>query len=494
MSDSDEDLFGSGDEGVAKVSPSPGAAAAAAVAVAAGATGDDSDDNLFGSDNEEQPKVVGGLAGLENEDDMEVEAATTTEEDKLTAILGTKSEKDTAGALHKKPRTSGKMYLPTAPAFAEDSAEKMYVRVPEVLRIQSDGYEKQSYDAEEEIKDFMVSFEKRGKMQVSEAIISDVVRWRAKVGSDGAPIIGADGNPVKESNARLQKLKSGGYRVIVGNSVYEAPTVAIARSYVFRSSQSNPPVDAVLSAEEEASGVSLNTSTNLKCAASLEGSYRMNLQAHTSNTMATAIMQQGNKTRFGAGGPRIKREDNRKIVERPEVVYERQLREEEARLRAAKKASESENGADGNRAYGRIGMSTDYLMADGETHFDDINIGDIKKGGKAHGKRGRGKAAPALAYDELSDDDDEDGFLAKSGDEDDEDSEDEAPETKNKGRKLQGKRKAAASDEDSDDNVFSEDDKPSAAGAASVEDEEDEEEAGPVKKRARQNVVDDDDE
>ena len=502
MSDSDADLFGSGDEGAAKVSPAPGSGTAAA-----GGDGDDSDAGLFGSDDENEGSssatskvAVGGLAGLDDEDMGNTDRA-VTEEDKLTAILGVnKSEKDSAGSLHMKPRTSGKLYLPTAPAFAEDSAEKLYVRVPEVLRIQTGGYVKQSYDAEEEIKEFMVSVEKRGKLQTTEAIISDVIRWRQKVDSNGAPVMKKDGQPEMESNARLQKLKSGGFRVVIGDSVFDAPTAKIARSYVFGSSQSRPPADAVLSAEEGAAGVSLNSSTNLKCVANLEGSYRMNLQAHESNTMASAVMQQGNKSRFGVGGPRIKQEDSRKIVERPEVVAERQLREEEARLRAAKKARESERGGGGgdsgrgNGDYGRIGMSSDYLTADGEeqTQFDDINIGDIKKGRSKRDKSQRG-TRKAAAYEDPSDDedmdDDDDDIGSDSGSDSGSDDSD-SPAEKSKGKKLHGKRKTEASDDgsDIDDNMFLEEGEKPAA-----DDEEDDEEAGPVKKRARQNVVDDDD-
>ena len=49
-----------------------------------------------------------------------------------------------------------------------------------VLRLQPECYEKDTYDAESEKAEFVVLTEKRGKKVETEAIISDVIRWRFK--------------------------------------------------------------------------------------------------------------------------------------------------------------------------------------------------------------------------------------------------------------------------------------------------------------------------
>ena len=47
-----------------------------------------------------------------------------------------------------------------------------------------------------------------------------MIRWRYKTDENGDFEIGADGLPIKQSNARLVKLKNGTFKLLVGDATF----------------------------------------------------------------------------------------------------------------------------------------------------------------------------------------------------------------------------------------------------------------------------------
>jgi len=533
MSESDEDLFGSGDEGTGMdviKNETAGDEKSGESQI-----GEDSDDDLFG---EAEAGSSSSRVDADRDGGDLDEPRLDTEEEKLTAILGVnQTSKARAGqqALHVRARTQSKLYLPPVVSIPE-TTEKIYVKMPKVLKIQSDAYSADTYDAEAEQMEYNNS-----------SIISDVIRWRIKRDAKGEAMLHPDGRFVKESNARLQKMKNGTFRLVVGTAVFACPTEQLAKSYIFSTAQSNPPEDAVLTEAEETAGVTMNRATNLVCSADMNGSLKMTVRVDDTgdNTAVAQRLSQKVKSMFKKEN-RMGVEDSRQLVEKPEVVAARLQKAEEARNRATRKAREVGDGvhADGGRgsSYGRISMSSDYLNANAEDQYDSYNIGDIKKGKresedrkpaarkaskavkneKSSSRRDDGSDQGAFSDDVDEEDEDEDedeedsddaddddadleGFIAKGGEGSSGEDEEDAiavQKTKHfkKGNKpvksKSSKAKGDGSDDDGSD-IFSD--------ASEDEDEEDavqpvkrsaaegnDEEAAPVKKRARRAILDSD--
>ncbi len=536
MSESDEDLFGSGDEGTGMdviKNESAGDEKSGKSQIR-----EDSDDDLFGeaeagssSSRVDADRDGGDLDGPRLD----------TEEEKLTAILGVNQpSKARAGqqALHVRARTQSKLYLPPVVSIPE-TTEKIYVKMPKVLKIQSDVYSADTYDAEAEQMEYNNS-----------SLISDVIRWRIKRDANGEAMLHPDGRVVKESNARLQKMKNGTFRLVVGSAVFACPTEQLAKSYIYSTAQSNPPEGAALTEAEEAAGVTMNRATNLVCSADMNGSLKMTVRVDDSgdNTAVAQRLSHKVKSMFKKE-MRMGVEDSRQLVEKPEVVAARLQKAEEARNRAARKAREVGDGfhADGGRgsSYGRIGMSSDYLNANAEDQYDSYNISDIKKGkhesedrkpaarkaskavkrepaaqGRSRSRRDDGSDQGAFSDDVDEEDEDEDedeedsddaddddadleGFIAKGGEgSSEEDGEDAiaVQETKHfkKGNKpvksKSSKAKGGGSDDDGSD-IFSEaseDEENAVQPVKRSAVEGNDEEAAPVKKRARRAILDSD--
>lgn len=49
---------------------------------------------------------------------------------------------------------------------------------------------------------------------------TSVIRWRYKVDENGDFVIGQNGEPEKESNARLVKLYDGTFKLLVGDATF----------------------------------------------------------------------------------------------------------------------------------------------------------------------------------------------------------------------------------------------------------------------------------
>ena len=214
MADNDDELFGSDDE-----KPTPAAAAAAAA--------DEDDDNLFG---EEEVKTVARGGGrkstvLRDEDDddedgeggaggggeMDVskgesEGGAADNKDELDDLFGEDEGGGSSSSSSTKARSTSSLRI-TRTYQVPDNCQAVLVRMPNVLKIQPEPFNADTYNKEDDM-------EALGRMAMG-------IRWRHKVGPDGERVMGANGQPEMESNARLVKLKSGGMQILVGGEAYD---------------------------------------------------------------------------------------------------------------------------------------------------------------------------------------------------------------------------------------------------------------------------------
>tara|TARA_B110000090_G_scaffold191561_1_gene224299 strand:+ start:65 stop:694 length:630 start_codon:yes stop_codon:yes gene_type:complete len=203
----------------------------------------DSEDDLFGSDSEEQkstPKLESpkeeeevqktsattifneedddeDLFGADDDDKdkPEVPEAEKTEEEKLAAILGTEKEEG------KVVKSKSKLFIDPTERIPEEM-EKMFAKLPQFLAIQKDAYDESTYDGQQEAQQKNFSGQ-----------TTDVIRWRYKKDDNGDIIQDAAGKPMMESNARLQKLKTGAFRIVIGASSFDVKTEALAKTYLY---------------------------------------------------------------------------------------------------------------------------------------------------------------------------------------------------------------------------------------------------------------------
>ena len=489
---SDEDLFGSDNEEAAGSVP----VQAMDVEKSGPASAESDDENLFGSDDDEG-------------DNKWVEAP-KTEEEKLEAILGTtavtEGEPGQSVKMGEVKVAKGKMYLETTRTLSKDVSKMSFVKTPRFIKIQTKNFDKKNFDAEDERTEFG-------------PLTSDVIRWRYKTDDNGNQVLDDSGNPIIESNARLQKLKSGKFQIIIGKSVFDVETEKMSKNYLYMSNLSEPPTDSSgLTDEEVADGVTLNESTNLTMACTLDGATRMTIQprlgskthAHVNKAISKKYRKQD----------RINVRDVRDIVENPEATAEKEEKEERARILSERKGRDPNRAAYSRRDRGgRIGMSSDYLNED---QYDEINLSDIKRGVEKSDRgrkkrRDKGRLGELDEGEDLDDDDEEDsddedgddddldGFIVKGGDEEEEEEgesdPDDEPKYFKKGNKSESRKDASANDggSGSDSDLFASDEEPEKPatkrsldveeGVGADEVEEDEGDGAPQRKKVRKGVI-----
>jgi hypothetical protein len=191
-------------------------------------TPEDNDDNLFGSDDDnddddnadddkQQNRRLSKVgASKQNSQSSTVSTTVSTASDNLDAILGF-SEKSTASGANKKDYS--KFCLPLPYDFSNSTA--YYLRTPNFIKIQT-----QSFDVE--THDEMREQDERAKFGKATAVI----RWRFKRDGAGKMMIGPDGRPLKESNAKLVKWSDGSLMCIVGGETFKIETPPLQNRYV----------------------------------------------------------------------------------------------------------------------------------------------------------------------------------------------------------------------------------------------------------------------
>ena len=85
------------------------------------------------------------------------------------------------------------------------------------MKIQPAPFESSTHDVESEKCNF-------GKATA-------VIRWRFRRDSSGSIMKDAQGNPLRESNARLVKWSDGSYQMVVGTEVFRVETPSLQNWY-----------------------------------------------------------------------------------------------------------------------------------------------------------------------------------------------------------------------------------------------------------------------
>jgi RNA polymerase-associated protein LEO1 len=206
-----DDLFGSDDEdGDAKqvVAVSEAAKAMKKKRKSAKISDDEDEDDdgaLFGSDDDDMAVEGGNEEESEQIEVTEKERATKSRSE-LDDLFG--DEKAVAAPqVVTKAVPISRLRLPEREVLPEPTMT-MAVKMPNFVKIETDEFMQSTFDKLNDADKFGAA--------------SAVIRWRYKRDSEGNIITGEDGQPVKESNARLVRLSDGTLKLIVGDSTFNA--------------------------------------------------------------------------------------------------------------------------------------------------------------------------------------------------------------------------------------------------------------------------------
>jgi RNA polymerase-associated protein LEO1 len=134
--------------------------------------------------------------------------------DDLEQILGKVEIR--LGAKEVKTKTQSKIAMhPTYKVPPKHST--LFVRTPNFIKIQPTEYEEPLYEADSERQLFDGS--------------TAVVRWRTKRDSNGEIMLGADGKPIRESNARMLRWSDGTAQLVVGDAVFQCKNLDVDNWY-----------------------------------------------------------------------------------------------------------------------------------------------------------------------------------------------------------------------------------------------------------------------
>ena len=168
--------------------------------------GSDDDDDDLGVPSSKATSVNGSQVSSVNYDNLA--SSQSQNESTLDDIFG---EHDRKLKSSSKPRSSSKLCLIDPHSFANSTAH--YLRTPNFMKIQPTPFDRASHDVEAEKRSF-------GKATA-------VIRWRYRRDSSGSVMKDAEGNPLRESNARLVKWSDGSYQVVVGTEIFRVETPSL---------------------------------------------------------------------------------------------------------------------------------------------------------------------------------------------------------------------------------------------------------------------------
>ena len=163
-----------------------------------GAKGKKTEDSaLFGSDDDEEEdgdveKEEKEDRDEDDEDGEDGKSRFTSKQQDLDDLFGADNSDPlfTAPAIIKKPISVSKLCIPIRNVLPDSSA-CMAIKMPNFVKIAPTCFDPQTLDVEEE-----------GRLMGG---ATSVIRWRYKVDINGDAEIGADGEPVRESNARYEQ-------------------------------------------------------------------------------------------------------------------------------------------------------------------------------------------------------------------------------------------------------------------------------------------------
>jgi len=450
------------------------------------------DDDLFGSDDDvappsmevDKPGAGGGakyddLFGDDDEGGKGGEGAVDTFD-----FLGGGDDEDMLSSkpaflppVKKHVKTSSSLSLPPhvpGPLAAEDANTTNAIlaggKVP-IFYMQPRPFDKDAYDPVEE--DLML-MSKDASTEGGTLAPGQVIRWRYKTNSLGEQVMGADGKPVRESNARFVKWSDGVLQLVVGDEVFECTMNRRPTQHLYNLVQNDPAA----ALPDGALPISTDTTVFECVTTELHG---LKVQPSSLNSKLHAAKAAANKQKYGKRMKIVQNHgDDPRDYLNPEVVKARQIKAETAlRKREAKQLRGG--GGGGGAGYGRPGMNSSFLdedEADGNAQFDGPSLKAIKAAARA------GKTLPAANKDSGEDMLD---FIV--GDDDDDESEGDDDWEASKKRKVA--RGASVLDSDDDDDDDNDDDE-------EEEEEEEEEGAGdgdddaPSAKKKQRTIVDSD--
>ena len=162
---------------------------------------DEVDDLLGRSDDDDDnaEQAVDGDSGAMNVSKEEVEEV----HDELR-FLGKVKAKDSISA-ESKQTAHRKLSLPNTFRIGDDT-QALFMRTPNFIKLQRDAFDLSNHDPED------------SKFSGANA----VMRWRYKTDDGGNVVVGANGKPEMESNARFVKWSDGSYQLVIGDSVFDS--------------------------------------------------------------------------------------------------------------------------------------------------------------------------------------------------------------------------------------------------------------------------------
>lgn len=158
------------------------------------------EEDLFGSDDEHE-----GGANEQNEP-----APDKDKQDDLDGLFGSDDE---APVTQAKVCTQSVLSLPTLRKTIPLGAFGVAGTMPSFVKIQPRPFVPEEHSRAEEEQRF-------------EGAI-DIIRWRYKRDSDGELVMGSNGKPFRESNARMVKWSDGSFQLIVGSTVFQAEMLSV---------------------------------------------------------------------------------------------------------------------------------------------------------------------------------------------------------------------------------------------------------------------------
>jgi RNA polymerase-associated protein LEO1 len=318
---------------------------------------------------------------------------------------------------------------------------------------------------------------KDASAQSSTLAPGQVIRWRFKTNSLGEKVMGADGKPVRESNARFVKWSDGALQLVVGDEVFECTMNRRPTQHLYNLVQNDPTA----ALPDGALPISTDTTVFECVTTDLHG---LKVQPSSLNSKLHAAKAAANKQKYGKKMKIVQNHgDDPRDYLNPEVVKARQIKAETALRR--REAKQLRAGAGAGGGYSRPGMNSSFLdedEPDGNASFDGgTSLKAIKAAARA------GKALPAPNKDSGEDMLD---FIV--GDDDDDESGGDGDWEASKKRKVaRGVSVLDSDDDDNDDDDDDDDDE---------EEEEEEEEEGdggddgdaPAAKKKQRTIIDSD--
>lgn len=272
----------------------------------------------------------------------------------------------------------------------------MYIKLPPGLYIQADPFNRNSYSYDEEEIEFANQVESSNKNDTEPSAenffkTNACIRWRNKLGPNGNPLIGSDGRPIRESNARFILFADGTKKLIVGSKEYDVEYLSFESRYLFTRLKSTS-----------------DDNLHLECIGKVQHKTVFNaLERKTFYSPSTASKQ------------KIKVYDG---IENPEKMKESQIKEQELRFRKDERLKQLQLAQQASGSKGRSMMSSSYLEEeDNEMKFDSTSLKALKKQAKT-GKLPREKVLDDSYDDDDVSDEDDDEARSEDGENDDDDS------------------------------------------------------------------------